>query len=310
LEGLKKFPVVCLPNTAILSVREVDLLHRYVKNGGNLVITGQTGQFDAYGVPLKQSSLATLIGARVTRRLESEDNWVSVPSSTKLADDLDSLVADLRPAWPFLVKGPATVYEPTTAQRIGKLYKPHRTQRQLEGRMGTEWPLSPESPVGPAILINEIGKGTVVTCAASPDYATASEHALVEDRILFRNLVQTLLTRRRIQLDAPANVEAVVTDAPTTRQLRVHLLAYNPTPRTTPQKNRPYILPGMIEDTPIFRVTAITQMPIKDRTEQHSSNDRRHSRSSRHELLERLTIARSGIFLEFPSENRPPDRNM
>ena len=263
LEGLKAFPVVCLPNVGILSAREVALLRTYVKQGGKLLVTGQTGQFGPNGEPLKQSSLAELIGARVRQRMESEDNWVSMGSPAGLLDDAGSLSADLRPDWPFLVKGPATIYEPTTARPFGKLHKPHRTQRQRQGKMGTEWPMSADLPVGPAVLINRHGKGVVVTCAASPDYASASEHALVEDRILFRNLYRSLRTKRRVAISAPSNVEAIVTDDPAARQLRVHLLAYNPTPRTTPQKNRPYILPGLIEDAPIFRVTAVADRPVQ-----------------------------------------------
>ena len=164
--------------------------------------------------------------------------------------------------WPFLVKGPATVYEPTTAKPFGKLYRPHRTQRQLQGKMGTEWPMSADVPVGPAVLVNQFGKGLVVTCAASPGYASASEHAIVEDRILLLNLFRALHTQRRVRIDAPSNVEAVVTDDPDSRQLRIHLLAYNPTPRTTPQQNRPHVIPGLIEDTPIFRVTVATTEQI------------------------------------------------
>ena len=41
------------------------------------------------------------------------------------------------------------------------------------------------------------------------------------------------------------------------------LLAYNPTPRSTPRENRPYILPGMIEDLPIFRVTVVADRPVQ-----------------------------------------------
>ena len=112
--------------------------------------------------------------------------------------------------------------------------------------------------VGPAVLLNRVGKGTVVTCAASPDNACASEHALVEDRILFHNLFRMLHPDSRITIEAPSNVEAVVTDDPDSRQLRIHFLAYNPTPRPTPHKNRPYVLPGLIEDVPIFRVKVST----------------------------------------------------
>ena len=36
--------------------------------------------------------------------------------------------------------------------------------------------------------------------------------------------------------------------------LRVHLIAYNATPQTTPPRNRPYTIPGLIEDTPLYRV--------------------------------------------------------
>ena len=48
-------------------------------------------------------------------------------------------------------------------------------------------------------------------------------------------------------------MEAVVTDDPAARTLRVHLLGYNSPPQTTPAKDRPYILPGLIEDVPIYR---------------------------------------------------------
>ena len=253
-DTLRKFPAICLPNVGIVSQEEAELLQQYVHGGGKLIVTGHTGQFDSYGQPLQKSALEELIGARVAGRLDSVDNWVSLE---RLDDRPESqlLSQDLRAEWRFLVKGPATIYQPTTAGAYGKLYKPHRTRRQLEGKMGTDWPMSPESPVGPAVLVHHVGQGTVVTCAASPDYATASEHALVEDRILFRNLFRILQTSRRVIVDAPANVEAVVTDDAGSRTLRVHLLAYNPTPRTTPAQRRPYVLPGLIEDKPIYRAT-------------------------------------------------------
>lgn len=54
-------------------------------------------------------------------------------------------------------------------------------------------------------------------------------------------------------MDAPANVEVVVTDDAASRTLRVHFIAYNPTPQTTPVKDRPYVLPGLMEDAPMFR---------------------------------------------------------
>ncbi|OJW20336.1 MAG: hypothetical protein BGO49_05220 [Planctomycetales bacterium 71-10] len=44
-----------------------------------------------------------------------------------------------------------------------------------------------------------------------------------------------------------------MTDDPKSRTLRVHLIAYAPTPTATPPSNRPYAVPGLIEDAPTYR---------------------------------------------------------
>lgn len=256
LKTLQQYPVVCLPNVAIVSTREADLFRRYVRDGGHLLITGQPGQYDAYGRPLQRSVLEDLIGARVEETLSSRATWVSVDRETASDEPTGTFLSDdLRGDWPFLIEGPATVYRPTEASSFGALYKPHRTPGEQDERLAGDWPMRADHPAGPAVLINQIGKGKVITCAASPDFAAAGEHALVEHRKLFRNLFRALQTSRRVEVDAPSNVEAVVTNDKESRTLRVHLLGYNSTPRTTPQSNRPYVLPGLIEDPPLFRVT-------------------------------------------------------
>ncbi len=262
LETLRRFPVVLLPNAAILAEKEIALFRRYVEEGGRLVVTGQSGQFDRLGRPLADPALSELIGARVKGRLDSLDNWMRFTSAQVALGDLQ-LALSARPAWPFLVKGPATLYEPTAARTAGELLKPHRTTRQREGREGTEWPMSADSPVGPAILVNALGKGSVLTFAGSPDFATASEHHIVEARRLLADAVRGLHPRPRVRITAPANVEAVVTDDPAARTLRVHLLAYNSTPQTTPAKERPYVLPGLIEDAPMYRVSVTFAGPFR-----------------------------------------------
>ena len=252
LEGLKQCPVVCLPNTGILSEREVELFRRYVEEGGKLLITGQGGQFDRLGRPLAASNLEALIGAKVKGRREDADSWMRFGPA---AEASKTLTTGLRPDWPFLVRGPATVYEPTTAQPAGDLLDSHRASLVKPENYNADWPLSARQVVGPAVLFNSVGKGTVVTFAGSPDAATASEHHIVEARRLFANAVRFLDPAPRIRITAPANVEAVVTDDPANRTLRVHLIAYNSTPQTTPVKERPYVLPGLIEDAPMFRAS-------------------------------------------------------
>ena len=258
-EGLGRFPVVCLPNVGILSEREVALLRRYVEDGGNLVITGHGGQFDTQGRPLANANLESLIGAKAIGRLGTSDNWVRLPEGSGAA----ALAAGIRTGWPFLVQGPATVYEPSTARAIGDLMDSHRGALVNPGGYNADWPLSPRQVVGPAVLVNTVGKGTVVTMAASPDVATAGEHHVVEARRLLANALRHLHPAPRVRIEAPANVEAVVTDDPATRTLRVHFIAYNATPQTTPVKERPYVLPGLIEDRPMFRAAIVLRDGLK-----------------------------------------------
>lgn len=258
-EGLRAFPVVILPNVGIISASEQMLLRHYVEAGGKLMVTGQSGQFDDLGKLLPESTLSELIGARVAGSLSSKDQWMSFAKEDERAGLLPS---DLRSDWPFLVEGPATIYHPTTASLVGKLFKPQRTMRQQQGKEGTDWPMSADVSVGPAILLNQVGKGTVLTFAGSPDFATAGEHHTVEARRLLSQAVRFLNASPRVSIQAPVNVETVVTDDPDSRTLRVHFMAYNSTPQTLPMKDRPYVLPGLIEEAPIFRATIQTREPL------------------------------------------------
>ena len=250
LEALKRFPVVCLPDTGIVTEREVGLFRRYVEEGGRLLVTGHGGQFDPMGRPLSRPLLEDLVGARVKGRREDPDSWMRFEASATAAK---GVAKGIRPDWPFLVRGPATVYEPTSATPIGELMDSHRGDLANPEGYNADWPLSARRVVGPAVLLHRVGKGQVLTFAGSPDVATAGEHHIVETRRLFANAVRLLDPSPRVRVTAPANVEAVVTDDPTTRTLRIHLIAYNATPQTTPVRERPYVLPGLIEEAPMFR---------------------------------------------------------
>jgi hypothetical protein len=155
--------------------------------------------------------------------------------------------------------------------------RPYRTTRQRQGKEGTDWPMSADTPVGPAILLNEVGKGKVLIFTCSPDYATAGEHHIVEARRLLANAVHFLNPKPRVRITAPVNVETVVTDDPSARVLRVHLLGYNSPPQTTPPKNRPYVMPGLIEDAPMYRVSLELAVPIKNAAAFSRSTNLQHS---------------------------------
>ncbi|MHC1769294.1 MAG: hypothetical protein AB9869_34275 [Verrucomicrobiia bacterium] len=284
VETLRRFPVVLLPNAAIVSEREAALFRAYVEEGGRLLLTGLSGTRGPRGETSAHATLEGLVGGKFVRALDSTDNWVRFPGVKPRVEEkshplesanrqgvepgdafgedhaiqaaLAPILAQARERdWPFLVRGPAAVYEPTSAKPVGELLRPHRTKLHEEGRYAEDWPLSADAPAGPAILLNQVGKGRVLTLAVSPDWATASDHHTVEARKLLASAVQLLHPRPRLRIRAPSTVETVVTDDPASRTLRIHLLGYNSPPQTTPVKDRPYILPGLIEDAPIYRAT-------------------------------------------------------
>lgn len=270
LPALRQFPVVALANVGILSEAEVALLRTYVETGGRLLVTGLTGCHDRWGNLQAKTVLEDLVGGRFVRKLDSLDNWMQFPGPSESTAPGSSagidaaLRGELPPGGPLLVKGPAAVFAPTTAMPVGQLLQPHRTVRQQQGREGTDWPMSADTPVGPALLVNRLGQGTVVAFTGSPDHATASEHHVVETRRLLAQAVRFLHPRPRVRIAAAPNVEAVVTEDAAQRTLRVHLLGYHAPPQTTPAQNRPYVLPALLEEPPLFRATLEFAEPIQD----------------------------------------------
>ncbi len=77
------------------------------------------------------------------------------------------------------------------------------------------------------------------------------------------NAVRWLHSVPRVRITAPVNVQTVVTDDPQQRVLRVHFLGYNSPPQTTPSKNRPMVLPALIEDPPLYRAVLEFRDPVR-----------------------------------------------
>ncbi len=251
LEKLKKFPVILLADTAILSDEEVALLEQYVGEGGKLIITGVTGCYDRYGQQAHNAALEKLIGGRVTAVREETDHYFSFEGSSLLEEDL---LKDIYPRWPHLSYGPAVVYEPESAQAIGSLYAGVRTARQLEGKQDTIFP-SPAGPViGPAMLVHAVGLGTVVTLAFSPGFAAGSEYRALEPQYLLRNVIRLRLMRGNfpLQVVAPEWVDVCIRHLAHSRY-RILLTAYAALPAGTTPK-RPWVLPEMMTGEPMYRV--------------------------------------------------------
>jgi len=260
VEKLNAFPVVYLPNTAILTHQEVEMLRAYVQNGGILLLTGMTGLYGPRGQELAESALSDLVGAKFTSRLTSLDNHIALPPD---GGRPASLSRDIPTEWPFLVYGPAAIYEPITAEPFGLLFAPHRTLRQRKGAEKVTLPMSAGAPVGPAILINSYGKGKVVTLACSPDAGFASDYRTAEQRLIIRNVIRFLNPTPLIEVDAPLHVESIITSDVATGTIRVHLIGYLTPPGSSGPGHSQRTLPSLMEEAPLYRVRITVRQPFQ-----------------------------------------------
>ncbi len=67
LETLKKFRIVVLPNTAILSKSQVEALRQYVKAGGSILTTYETSLYDEVGEMKADFDLADVLGVKYVK---------------------------------------------------------------------------------------------------------------------------------------------------------------------------------------------------------------------------------------------------
>ena len=259
LERLRQFPVVYLAGVAILSAQEVDLLEQYVSGGGNLLVTGLTGLYDQRGALQKQAALQPLTGGRVAGcQLDYPDNYVRLPAS--LADGGAAwLLEGIRPDWPMLTWGPIVLWEATTAEAFGELLVAHRTEDNPWSHR-----MSADRVVGPAVLVNRHGKGTVITVGCSPDAAYADNYRMPEHRRLLSNLVRRLHPEPEVSVEAPPNVEIVVTQDQARPRLLVHLLSFfgPPTAAEVAFANGRRVLPPLMEEELPYRARVRVKRPL------------------------------------------------
>ena len=265
LERLREFPVVYLANAAILSSHEVGLLEQYVTEGGRMFVTGLTGLYDKLGQLQSDSSIARLTGTRLVRVQDQHfDNYVRL-SRTIAADDARWLLNGIPGDWPLLTWGPIAVCEPTEAAAFGELMVAHRTSNNIwQERM------SPKESVAPAVFVNRIGEGEVVYMPCAVDEAMSSEYRAPEHRDLIHNAIRYLYPEPEVIVEAPHNVEIVVTRDEARNRLLVHLLSFFAPPTSVAAilgKGR-RVLPSIMEEEMPYTARVTVNRPFSSVTVQ------------------------------------------
>ncbi|HQH51868.1 MAG TPA: hypothetical protein PKY01_05545 [Candidatus Hydrogenedentes bacterium] len=265
LERLREFPVVYLANTAILSSHEVGLLEQYVTEGGRMFVTGLTGLYDKLGQLQSDSSIARLTGTRLVRVQDQHfDNYVRL-SRTIAADDTRWLLNGIPGDWPLLTWGPIAVCEPTEAAAFGELMVAHRTSNNIwQERM------SPKESVAPAVFVNRIGEGEVVYMPCAVDEAMSSEYRAPEHRDLIHNAIRYLYPEPEVIVEAPHNVEIVVTRDEARNRLLVHLLSFfaPPTSVAAILGEGRRVLPSIMEEEMPYTARVTVNRPFSSVTVQ------------------------------------------
>jgi len=258
-DRLSEFPVVVVPNAAILTQREVSLFQNYVADGGNLIATAMTGMSDFHGQLRDTCDLSELLGMRPTRVLtEHQDNYLRLPATLRNGQGA-FLLEDIPADHPILTWGAIVELETNSARGYGEVLAAHRSVEGADNPWQSH--MSANRVIGPAVTINAYGKGKAVFVSCCVDAAWAELHRMPEHRNLIRNLVRHLNPNPNVLIQAPLNVETVVTKDEGRGRLLVHFIAFwaPVTSATGRQGEGQKVLPPLMEE--VFEYTA--QIKVK-----------------------------------------------
>ena len=214
LEKLKSYPIVLLPNVAILDDEEVEMFTQYVEQGGNLVATDDTSLYDCQG-QLEDFRLAHLFGASFRNKTNYSYNYVSFED--------DPIGQGIAAGERFLCAGKGSVIE-ATAPTYGQLWSTFFDREPDRFFLGVH---PPHEVLGPAVVTNSYGQGKVVYCPFRLFAGFASDHAVAELRTIAGNILDSFGHRPTVEVQAPLTAEAVVREQAEKNRIVVHLVGFN-----------------------------------------------------------------------------------
>ena len=148
-EGLARYRVLILPNSACLSDVQVDAIRGFVERGGSVVAEFETGSYDELGRPRQTNPLLDTFGVAGPGRMKrpaSTEEYVRVkrPEGVMAGFQPEQLIA--RPSYSLECRAPAQASAPSVfMNEVGGSYSP------LKG----------ESSI-PALVLGDAGNGRTV----------------------------------------------------------------------------------------------------------------------------------------------------
>jgi hypothetical protein len=206
VERLADYKVLVIPEQCILSAAECDAIRRFVRAGGALLATGETGTRDADNRPLTEFSIADVLGVRFAGRSDARRAYLRVKAGMA---EFGIPVMDIQ------APGGYSRVQTTTAKALLELIPPTGPKQAPAG-----------PPEGPGVTLNQFGEGVAIYCAVRLFTGYYQEGTPVLRRLAAWMLhVAHPPARRAIVLEnAPLNVEAAFNSRGADRFL--HLINY------------------------------------------------------------------------------------
>lgn len=147
-DSLQDYRVLIVSDQRILSGREAVKIRQFVKDGGALIVTHETGTRDGKNGKLTDFVLADMLGVKYVGSPETSNCYLRVTPELKKFG---------LPVMDVEAGGSYTQIAVTSAKKLLDLVPPYK---------GTKGGPPDESPEGPGVTINTYGKGKVLYCAA------------------------------------------------------------------------------------------------------------------------------------------------
>lgn len=133
--GFERLRLIILPNTVCLSDKQIDALKMFVRNGGRVIISHQSGMKDDTGAWREEYPLSEMIGADYDKTLDSSPEWTTT-------DDCKLDIKGCR----------------HTGAPVVHFVPDHDTAIWMELKGDSR----------PAVFYHKFGKGSVITFAGKP----------------------------------------------------------------------------------------------------------------------------------------------
>lgn len=209
-EPLERYRAIFLPNVACMSDKVAARLKQYVENGGNLFADFETSLYDETGVRRADFALAGLFGAHASGKLAGPRNF-----------DYMRVAA----AHQLLANGVKREFIPSPIYYVPVRADAGQVVLKYTERLAGTYDGVPKTSGDPALLVNRVGKGTVIYMSGDLGNTIGTFHTPELMRLVANAGWQHGGSPVKVE-NAAGSVEVVVRSQEGGKRLLVHLVNF------------------------------------------------------------------------------------